>query len=111
MKRALVLGASALLILALNQNAIREVGVSLWQKQGAVKRKGPAIPSALLTLSFLVSPAGRLSGSLEARDPHSDFGKRYQAPWRAAAVRVAGAGLGGNQYFFCQLRQGISHGL
>ncbi|KFP65017.1 RING finger protein 215, partial [Cariama cristata] len=37
MKRALVLGASALLILALNQNAIREVGESQW--------RGPALGS------------------------------------------------------------------
>lgn len=39
MKRALVLGASALLILALNQNAIREVGqCQRWGRAGIVPR-------------------------------------------------------------------------
>lgn len=38
MKRALVLGASALLILALNQNAIREVGASCPQLPAPASR-------------------------------------------------------------------------
>ncbi|NXX76572.1 RN215 protein, partial [Urocolius indicus] len=46
MKRALVLGASALLILALNQNAIREVGACLWQGP-----RGSLMPPSLLLLS------------------------------------------------------------
>ncbi|NWS16874.1 RN215 protein, partial [Pachyramphus minor] len=52
MKRALVLGASALLILALNQNAIREVGQCLW---GAGLGSGPPDSSALLPLQLDVS--------------------------------------------------------
>ncbi|NWU82544.1 RN215 protein, partial [Onychorhynchus coronatus] len=52
MKRALVLGASALLILALNQNAIREVGQCLW---GAGTGSGPPDGSAPVPLQLDVS--------------------------------------------------------
>ncbi|NWR39253.1 RN215 protein, partial [Tachuris rubrigastra] len=52
MKRALVLGASALLILALNQNAIREVGQCLW---GAGPGWGPPDGSASFSLQLDVS--------------------------------------------------------
>ncbi|NXK98415.1 RN215 protein, partial [Formicarius rufipectus] len=55
MKRALVLGASALLILALNQNAIREVG----QCQGGLGRAGALLtalpPPAQLDVSQLLA--------------------------------------------------------
>lgn len=98
MKRALVLGASALLILALNQNAIREVSAChplLHTESWDGLEEPVAVPAARVTLAFLPAAVGCIPGSLKACDRHPDFGKCYQAPWSTVAVRLAVLGIQG----------------
>lgn len=78
MKRALVLGASALLILALNQNAIREVGQCWWWGWAGI------VPRSRLRFP----PAGRVPAARQARHCHPVLGQRHQAAGSAAAVRA-----------------------
>lgn len=98
MKRALVFGASALLILALNQNAIREVSTChpfLLTERWDGLEELIAVPAAPVTLAFLPAAVGCIPGSLEACNCHPDFGKCYQAPRSTVAVRLAVLGIQG----------------
>lgn len=85
MKRALVLGASALLILALNQNALREVRAS---RRGSPRPPPRAPPTPL---AFLPAAAGRFAAPRQARHRHPVLGQRHQAAGSAAAVRAGRA--------------------
>lgn len=80
MKRALVLGASALLILALNQNAIHEVG--------QCRRRGRAGTVPRSRLRFPPGAAGPVPAARQARHRHPVLGQCHQAAGSAAAVRV-----------------------